>query len=594
MLMGAAGRRAVLCSSGECGGGHAGKMGRLVLGEMLMPLSAIPAESVEHGEVFTRRWIVDLILDLAGYTADRDLAALVAVEPASGEGAFLAAMAARVSASCRKHDRSLLDAKHAVRAFDLLAPNVAASRRLARDVFVEDGWPLPEAREVATAWVRQGDYLLDTHVDSGVDLVVGNPPYVRLEDVPADRMLAYRAACPTMTGRSDLYVGFYERGLRSLKPGGALAFICADRWMRNQYGRQLRELIVAGYSVDVTVTMHDVDAFEEQVSAYPAITVLRRAPQGAAVVADARRGFTAPDAPELLEWVADRESRPRADDRYEIARLPHWFDGGDSWPAGSPSRLALIEDLNDRFPPLQDAATGTRVGIGVATGADSVFITTGADVEPGQLLPLSMVRDTTSGTLRWSGHYLVNPWNADGQLVNLDALPRLQAYYQRHAAALKRRHVAGKQPAHWYRTIDKVDHSLVERPKLLFPDMKNAIHPVLDEGGFYPHHNLYYIISATWDLRVLGGLLLSRVAQAFVEAYAVRMRGGTLRFQAQYLRRIRVPRPEAISAADRAALATAFDKRDSRAATEVALRVYGIDKPGDLIDGPAGVRGGNP
>ncbi|WP_433536717.1 Eco57I restriction-modification methylase domain-containing protein [Micromonospora sp. CA-249363] len=555
----------------------AAEMRQHMLGEALSSLTAIPAESVEHGEVFTRRWVVDLILDLAGYTADRDLAALVAVEPACGGGAFLAAMAARVSASCRKHDRPLLDAKRAIRAFDLLASNVTASRRLVREVLVDEGWSLPEARELATAWLRQGDYLLDPYVQEDVDFVVGNPPYVRLEDVPADRMLAYRAACPTMTGRADLYVGFYERALRSLGPGGVLAFICADRWMRNQYGRQLRELISAGYSVDVTVTMHDVDAFEEQVSAYPAVTVVRRARQGGAVVVDTRRGFGPQDAPELVESISATELAPRASGRYEVARLPHWFTGGDSWPAGSPSRLALIDALNDRFPPLEDVNTGTRVGIGVATGADSVFITTDADVEPGRLLPLSMVKDTTSGSHSWSRQYLVNPWDADGQLVDLTAHPRLRAYYQRHAAALKRRHVASKRPAHWYRTIDKVDHSLIRRPKLLLPDMKTTIHPVLDEGGFYPHHNLYYIVSDTWDLRILGGLLLSGVAQAFVEAYAVRMRGGTLRFQAQYLRRIRVPRPETISAADRAALAAAFDERDTRAATEVALRVYGIE-----------------
>src|SRR5437764_1386986 len=84
---------------------------------------------------------------------------------------------------------------------------------------------------------------------------------------------------------------------------------------------------------------------------------------------------------------------------------------------------------------------------------------------------------------------------------------------------------------------------LAGRPKLLLPDMQMTIHRFLDEGGLYPHHNLYYVVSDVWDLRVLGGLLLSRVAQAFIEAYAVRMRGGTLRFQAQYLRRIRVPRP---------------------------------------------------
>ncbi|MGH3281284.1 MAG: hypothetical protein ACRDNW_19415 [Trebonia sp.] len=93
------------------------------------------------------------------------------------------------------------------------------------------------------------------------------------------------------------------------------------------------------------------------------------------------------------------------------------------------------------------------------------------------------------------------------------------------------------------------------------------IHPVLDDGATYPHHNLYYNVSDTWDLRVLGGLLLSRVAQAFIEAYAVRMRGGTLRFQAQYLRRIRVPQPSDLSPEDRDGLATAFEERDVAAAT---------------------------
>ena len=56
-------------------------------------------------------------------------------------------------------------------------------------------------------------------------------------------MDAYRRRCLTMRGRSDIYVGFIERGLDLLKPGGALGFICADRWMRNQYGADLRELV---------------------------------------------------------------------------------------------------------------------------------------------------------------------------------------------------------------------------------------------------------------------------------------------------------------------------------------------------------------
>src|SRR4051794_24845595 len=92
--------------------------------------AGIPDAAIEHGEVFTRRWVVDLILDLLGYTPDRDLAALRAVEPACGSGAFLGSMVGRVSASCREHGRGLDEAAEAIRAFDLLQRNVEISRNL--------------------------------------------------------------------------------------------------------------------------------------------------------------------------------------------------------------------------------------------------------------------------------------------------------------------------------------------------------------------------------------------------------------------------------------------------------------------------------
>jgi hypothetical protein len=536
-------------------------------------------DAVAHGEVFTRRWIVETILDLAGYTADRDLADLRIVEPACGTGAFLGPIAERLSASCRAHQRSLLDAAHAIEAFDLLDRNVEQSQDLVTGLLLADGWAPAHVDKAVHAWIGQGDYLLGQHASQAADFVVGNPPYIRLEDVPDTRMSAYRSACPTMGGRADIYVGFYEVGLRSLKPGGRLGFICADRWMRNQYGRQLRNLIAGSYSMDVVLTMHDVDAFDEQVAAYPAITIITRAAQGPAIAANTTSTFGAAQAGHFRNWVTAADQPLARESSYQAARLPHWFPGDESWPDASPARLAVLEHLSDRFPPLQDESSGTRVGIGIATGADQVYITADRDsagVEPDRLLPLAMVRDTTSGTLNWHGTHLVNPWDTSGHLVDLTQYPRLARYFERHSPVLRGRYIAGKIPGHWYKTIDKVNHQLTAKPKLLFPDMKHTIHPVLDNGGLYPHHNLYYIVSDTWDLRILGGLLLSKVAEAFITAYGVKMRGGTLRFQAQYLRRIRVPHPDDISETDRAALADAFSRRDVQAATMAALRVYGL------------------
>ncbi|MGH9663262.1 MAG: Eco57I restriction-modification methylase domain-containing protein, partial [Bryobacteraceae bacterium] len=388
--------------------------------------------------------------------------------------------------------------------------------------------------------------------------------------------LFYREAYPTMRGRADLYVAFFEAALRQLRNSGVCAFICADRWMRNQYGADLRELVTSAFSVEVIIEMHNADAFHEEVDAYPAITIIRRQNQGSAVVASAGREVEEISAETLsatLQATA-RGENPVAPNGLRMALVDCWFKGEDPWPCHSPDQLALLRHLEKHFHALE---THAKVGIGVATGNDGVFITKDTSlVERSRLLKLGLVSDICEGTMKWSGHYLVDPWNSDG-LVPLDKYPRLQTYFEKHGAALKKRHTATKNVRGWYKTIDRVTHALTGKPKLYIADIKNLLDPVLDSGETYPHHNLYFIQSDEWDLEVLGGLLMSAVGQFFVESYGVRMRGGYLRFQAQYLRRIRVPVPQSLSKIQSELLREAFRKRDRKQATRIALEVYGID-----------------
>jgi hypothetical protein len=537
--------------------------------------------SISHGEVFTRPWVVEMILDLAGYVPEADLASQRAVEPACGSGAFLVPIAQRLSTSCRLYGRPITDALHAIHAVDLMQPSVEIARRAVAKALEADGWPIDQAESLAIGWIHAGDFILGPDHGESADFVLGNPPYVRPEDMAPAALRAYRTACPTMGGRADLFIAFFEKGLRALKAGGTLGFICADRWMHNQYGGKLREMIAARFSVDATIVMHDVDAFEEEVSAYPAVSIIRRKPQGPALVAGTTARFGPEAATAIVRWADGRRSAPKRTEAFQVAELPHWFTGSEGWPGGNPERLALMTELADRFPPLE--RNGTRVRIGVATGADGIFVTKDADlVEPERLLPLSMVRDTKADRFEWSGHYLVDPWDSDdkpakshprGGLVDLREWPQLNAYFEAHGAALRGRK---RNLTSWYQTIDRVDHSITKRPKLLFPDMKMTSRPVYEAGGFYPHHNLYYIVSDEWPLEVLGGLLLSQIADLFIRAYAVKMRGGTQRFQAQYLRRIRVPELKNVGPADQKALAEAFEARDVERATGTALKLYGL------------------
>ena len=549
-------------------------------------LSALPslvlgdwatAPDAELGEVFTRRWVVDFILDLVGYTPDRDLASLTIVEPSCGSGAFVLPIIERLIESCLRHKRSAVDATVAVRAFDLLEVNVALARKAVVALLAEHAIATDEAEQLAAGWIATGDFLLTEHDGVSADFVVGNPPYIRLENVPAAVTEAYRRACPTMRGRSDVYVGFFEVGLDLLKPDGALAFVCADRWMHNEYGAALRDFVTRRYNVDAIITMHDVDAFETEVSAYPAITVIRDgAPQPTHIV-EATRNFTANDTNRIAAWVHGKTRTPTATKSFRASRLERWHRGPGLWPSGGPAQLSLLAKLESQFAPLEDSATRTRVGIGVATGCDEVYITTRIDVvEPDRLMPLLRASDLTDGTAEWSGSYLINPW-ANRSLVDLADYPLLGDYLNAHRKRLQQRHTAQKNLSRWYRTIDVVDAELQQRPKLLLPDLKAAAHPVLDSGTTYPHHNLYYVVSDAWDLEVLGGILLSDIANLFVGAYCVKMRGGCYRFQAQYLRQIRVPSPDSIAPEVARSLAAAFRSRDQDAATEAVAHAYGVD-----------------
>jgi hypothetical protein len=226
------------------------------------------------------------------------------------------------------------------------------------------------------------------------------------------------------------------------------------------------------------------------------------------------------------------------------------------------------------FPLLE--AVGCRVGIGVATGADKAFIGNfdSLDVEPDRKLPLVTTKDILSGAVKWRGQGVINPFAESDGLVDLEAYPRLRRYLEARREVIAQRHCARKTPANWYRTIDRITPALAAKPKLLIPDIKGEAHIVFEDGELYPHHNLYYVTSDDWDLRALQAVLLSAVTRLFVATYSIKMRGGFLRFQAQYLRRIRIPRWADVPEILRRELAEAAIERNVQACNRAVFKLY--------------------
>jgi adenine-specific DNA-methyltransferase len=66
------------------------------------------------GVVYTKRWVVELLLDLAGYTSSANLVDTIAVEPSAGDGAFLGRMIERLADSCERQGRAISDCRNSL------------------------------------------------------------------------------------------------------------------------------------------------------------------------------------------------------------------------------------------------------------------------------------------------------------------------------------------------------------------------------------------------------------------------------------------------------------------------------------------------
>ena len=533
-----------------------------------------------RGAIFTRLEVVDFILDLTGYSTDQSLHRKRLLEPSFGGGDFLLPSIGRLLQSWREfgaHQNVVDELGNAVCAVELHRDTFEATRQKVIAQLLEADIDSRSAHALADRWLIQGDFLL-VSLKGRFDFIVGNPPYVRQELIPAPLLTEYRIRYQTIYDRADLYIPFIERSLHLLSKKGTLGFICANRWMKNRYGGPLRGLVAGKFHLKFYVDMVDTPAFHNEVIAYPAIMVINREKKGLT-----RAAYRPAINREVLASLAvNLRSDELLGNEKEVHELACVTNGEEPWLLESSGQMALIRRLEQTFPTLEEA--GCKVGIGVATGADKAFIGDfdSLDVEPDRKLPLVTTRDIVSGEVNWRGLGVINPFGDDGSLVDLNAYPRLNRYLDARKETIAGRHCARKTPANWYRTIDRIVPQLTSVPKLLIPDIKGEAHIVYERGEFYPHHNLYYITSDAWDLRALQAVLLSGIGRLFVANYSTRMRGGYMRFQAQYLRRIRIPSWRDVAVESRMELIEAAERQDMRACNMAISKVYGLS-PKELL-----------
>ena len=153
----------------------------------------------ERGAIYTRREVVEFILDLVGYTVDRPLAEYRLLEPSFGAGDFLLPALERLLEGARRSSKCVRPERlePALRGVELHRDTFERTKQEAHSTLVRNGVKHAEADRLVQVWLRQGDFLLESS-DHEFTHIVGNPPYVRHESIPDIFMKEYRRRFETI------------------------------------------------------------------------------------------------------------------------------------------------------------------------------------------------------------------------------------------------------------------------------------------------------------------------------------------------------------------------------------------------------------
>jgi len=529
----------------------------------------------DKGQIYTRPEIVEFMLTAIGLNSNEDFKNARILEPSCGEGEFVIGIVKRLL-SIAKRKPTTKQLMNKILAVDLVSSSVEVAKVKVGKLLSESGYTPSDIQRLLENWFLSADFLLED-IEPNFSHIIGNPPYVRVENIPKGLLLEYRRRFSTMKDRADLYIPFFEKSLSVLGNGGKLSFICTDRWTKNTYGRSLRSFISDNYALELFIDLYDVDAFEQDVMTYPAITqIVKGSCDKVVLVHDL--SFSEVSALEVLDAINGKKTSLQIRKGIVQNEKP--------WLLGSSDQMELISALENRFPALEEV--NCKVFIGAATGSNKIYIVddnhVDTQIEETRLLPVITANELKAGEINWSGKFLVNTYESTG-VIDLDNYPKLSKYLNKHKDQLCMRHVAKKDTEKWFKTIDRVYEERAEMEKLLIPDISNDPIVLYDEGRYHPNNSIYYICSNDWNLHALRVVLLSNVTKMFISAYSTKIAKGYLRFQAQHLRKIRVPKWGDVSPELQTRLVSAGTNDDTEIFTALTCEMYGLNNKEKSIVG---------
>lgn len=115
----------------------------------------------------------------------------------------------------------------------------------------------------------------DVFANGGFDVVIGNPPYVRVQELSYRDIDYFKSKYKSAYKRVDIAILFFERTLEILKKQGLVGFISSNQFLVTEYGRMIREVLLENYEIKKMVDFGDLPIFEDALT-YVSIFILKK------------------------------------------------------------------------------------------------------------------------------------------------------------------------------------------------------------------------------------------------------------------------------------------------------------------------------
>lgn len=365
----------------------------------------------------------------------------------------------------------------------------------------------------------------EVFAEGGFDVVLGNPPYVRMEFLKTLKPYL-ESRYEVASDRADLYCYFYERGLRLLKPGGRLGYISSNTFFKTGSGKPLRKYLLRDATLEKVVDFGDLQVFEG-VTTYPVILTMRK------------------EAPakdhEVQFWKVDSLPDNNFQATWEAAAgpYPQAALSAGSWELENPALRALRDKIRTGRATLKEVFGAPLYGI--KTGLNGAFVIDtptrealcAQDPRSADLLkPFLEGKDLKRWRAEPRGLWLIYiPKNR----VKIDDYPAIRDWLLPFKDKLEKR--ATKQEWFELQQAQEAYAPHFEGTKVLYPEFCNVPQFQLEIGHF-TNNKCYFVGS---DEAWLAAFLNSKAAWFTITGNSVPVRGGFHQMHSQFVEQAVIP-----------------------------------------------------